>query len=207
VVAVSLGNYTVTGSAPRYQDGTATVRVAANRTVTATLALKPVANVSAPAPRAFTLEDWRKTAGWTLDQGVLRRRGGDIVPAPMEFSQAHIRFTIQSVKGKRTEWVLGFRDPSHYWLFQLDNKNFIRTMVAGGSRSDQVKKPHGLDRKGDIGINIDITPSGIVHSVLREREWVAIDKWDFPEGAVRGKFGFSVPSNDEIALKAFNLTY
>jgi tetratricopeptide (TPR) repeat protein len=201
------GNYTVTGSAPRYQDGTATVRVAANRTVTATLALKPVANVSAPAPRAFTLEDWRKTAGWTLDQGVLRRRGGDIVPAPMEFSQAHIRFTIQSVKGKRTEWVLGFRDPSHYWLFQLDNKNFIRTMVAGGSRSDQVKKPHGLDRKGDIGINIDITPSGIVHSVLREREWVAIDKWDFPEGAVRGKFGFSVPSNDEIALKAFNLTY
>jgi len=205
--SVPEGNYTVTGSAPRYQDGTATVRVAANRTVTATLALKPVANVSAPAPRAFTLDDWQKTAGWTLDQGVLRRRGGDIVPVPVEFSQAHIRFTIQSVKGKRTEWVLGFRDPNHYWLFQLDNKNFIRTMVAGGSRSDQVKKPHGLDRKGDIGINIDITPSGVVHSVLRGREWVAIDKWDFPEGAVRGKFGFSVPGNDEIALKAFSLTY
>jgi hypothetical protein len=201
------GNYTVTGSAPRYQDGTATVRVAANHTATATLALKPVASVSAPVPHVFGLDDWQKTAGWTLDQGTLTRRGGEIVPAPVDFSQAHIRFTILSVKGKRTEWVLGFRDPNNYWLFQLDNKNFVRTIVANGAHSDQVKKPHGLDRKNYIGINIDITPAGIVHSVLRGREWVGIDKWDFAEGAVRGKFGFSVPGNDEIALKAFTLTY
>jgi serine/threonine-protein kinase len=201
------GNYTVTGSAPRYQDGTATVRVAANHTATAALALKPVANVSAPVPHVFALDDWQKIGGWTVDQAVLTRRGGDIVTAPVDFSQAHIRFTILSVKGKRTEWVLGFRDPNNYWLFQMDNKNFVRTIVANGSRNDQVKKPHGLDRKGYIGINIDITPTGIVHSVLREREWVAIDKWEFAEGAVRGKFGFSVPGNDEIALKAFTLTY
>ena len=35
------GNYTVTGSAPHFQDGATTVRVAANRAVTATLALQP----------------------------------------------------------------------------------------------------------------------------------------------------------------------
>jgi hypothetical protein len=206
------GNYTVTGSSPRYQDGATTVRVAANRAVTATLALKPAAAgvpppVPQPASQMFTLDDWQKTPGWILDQGVLTRHGGDIVSAPVVFSQAHIRFTILSVKGKRTEWVLGFRDPKNYWLFQMDNKNFLRTIVANGSHSEQVKMPHGLDRKDYIGVNIEITPSQIVHSVLRGREWVVIDKWDFPEGTVRGHFGFNIPSRDEISLKSFTLTH
>jgi hypothetical protein len=138
---------------------------------------------------------------------VLTRRGGELLPAPVDFSQAHIRFTILSIKGKRTEWVLGFRDAKNYWLFQLDNKNFVRTVVAAGSHTDQVKTPHGLDRKEYIGIDIEITPTGIVHSVLRGGQWVAIDKWDFPEGSVHGKFGFSIPGKDEIGLKDFALTH
>ncbi len=202
------GSYLVTGSAPRYQDATTTVQVAANRAVTATLALKPVAvHVQPPTPQAFTLDEWQKTPGWTLDGGVLTRSGGDIVLAPVDFSQAHIRFTILSMKGKRTAWVLGFRDHANYWLFQLDNKNFLRTVVADGSHTDQVKTPHGLDRKTYIGINIDITPTEIVHSVLRGRGWVVIDTWTFPEGAVHGKFGFSVPGKDEIGLKDFTFTH
>ena len=87
------------------------------------------------------------------------------------------------------------------------NKDFIRTVVAGGSHTDQVKTPHGLDRKEYIGIDIEITPTEIVHSVLRGREWVVIDKWDFPEGSVHGKFGFSIPGKDEIGLKDFTLTH
>jgi hypothetical protein len=204
------GNYTVTGSAPRYQDGATTVRVTANRAVTATLALHPVAAARVQPPPAlpvFTLDDWQKTAGWSFENGVLTRRGGELLPAPVDFSQAHIRFTILSIKGKRTEWVLGFRDAKNYWLFQLDNKNFVRTVVAGGSHTDQVKTPHGLDRKEYIGIDIEITPTEIVHSVLRGGQWVAIDKWDFPEGSVHGKFGFSIPGKDEIGLKDFTLTH
>jgi hypothetical protein len=204
------GNYTVTASAPHFQDGGTMVRVAANRAVTATVALKPVAAVHVvplQAAQTFTLEDWQKTAGWTLENGVLTRRGGELLPAPVDFSKAHIRFTILSIKGKRTEWVLGFRDAKNYWLFQLDNKNFIRTAVAGGSHSDQMKAPHGLDRKEYIGIDIEITPSQIVHSVLRGGQWVVIDKWEFPEGSVHGKFGFSIPGKDEIGLKDFALTH
>jgi hypothetical protein len=79
--------------------------------------------------------------------------------------------------------------------------------VANGSRSEQVKTPHGVDRKDYIGVNIEITPAQIVHSVLRAGEWVVIDKWDFPEGTVRGHFGFNVPSKDEIGLKSFTLTH
>ena len=204
--SVPEGNYTVTGSAPRYQDGTATVRVAANHTVTVTMALKPVAAHVPQAHPAFTLDDWQKTPGWTPDNGLLTRRGGGIVPAPVDFSRAHIRFTILPIKGKRTAWVLAFRDPKNYCLFQMDNKNFFRTVVAGGSSSNQVKIPHGLDRKSYIGVNIDITPTTIVHSILRAGEWVLIDQWDFPEGTMHGQFGFSVPGKDEIGLRDFTLT-
>src|ERR1035438_3565642 len=81
------------------------------------------------------------------------------------------------------------------------------TALAGGSHSDQVKTPHGLDRKEYIGIDIEITPTEIVHSVLRGGQWVVIDKWEFPEGSVHGKFGFSIPGKDEIGLKDFALTH
>jgi hypothetical protein len=79
--------------------------------------------------------------------------------------------------------------------------------VANGSHSEQVKTPHGVDRKDYIGVNIEITPAQIVHSVLRAGEWVVIDKWDFPEGTVRGHFGLNVPGKDEIGLKSFTLTH
>ena len=194
--SVPEGNYTVTGSAPHFQDGAATVKVTANHTANATLALKPAAAAAPPAlpkpptPQIYTLDDLQKTGGWTMDNGVLTRRGGEIVLLPVDFSQASIRFTVQSVKGKRTEWLLGYGDSKNYWLFQLDDKNFYRTVVSGGAHNDQTKVPHGLDRKGFVGIGIDITPTGIVHSVLRGGGWVPIDKWDFPQGSVRGKFGF-----------------
>jgi serine/threonine-protein kinase len=211
--SVPEGNYTVTGSAPHFQDGAATVKVTANHTANATLALKPAAAAAPPAlpkpptPQIYTLDDLQKTGGWTMDNGVLTRRGGEIVLLPVDFSQASIRFTVQSVKGKRTEWLLGYGDSKNYWLFQLDDKNFYRTVVSGGAHNDQTKVPHGLDRKGFVGIGIDITPTGIVHSVLRGGGWVPIDKWDFPQGSVRGKFGFVVPGKDELAVKEFSLTH
>ena len=103
--------------------------------------------------------------------------------------------------------MLGYRDPKNYWLLELDNKNFIRTVVANGVHTEQVKTPHGLDRKEYTGIAIEITPGQIVHSVLRKGEWVPVDKFIFPEGTVRGHFGFDVPGKDEIGLKDFTLNH
>jgi serine/threonine-protein kinase len=204
------GNYTITGSASRFQDGSTTVRIVANKTVTATLALKAVASRTVPkppTPLVFTLDDLQRNGGWTAENGVLTRRGGELMPLPVDFSQADIRFTIQSVKGKRTEWVLGYVDPKNYWLFQLDDKNYYRTIVSNGSHNDQAKVAHGLDRKGFVGVNVEVTPTSIVHSVLHGSSWTVLDKWDFPEGAVRGKFGFAVPGKDEVAVKEFTLTH
>src|SRR5215469_18621749 len=63
-----------------------------------------------PAATIFSLDDWLKTPGWTRDGQVLARKGGDFVLAPPEFSAARIVFSIKSIKGKRLEWVAGYRD-------------------------------------------------------------------------------------------------
>ncbi len=206
--ALPEGNYTLSASAARYQDGGTTVHVAANRTVTASLALKPLpTRIPQPVLSGFALDDWQKTGGWTNDGGALHHTGGEIVPAPVEFTQARIRFTILQVKGRRTGWILGLRDSKDYWLFQLDGKNYTRTAVVNGKSSEQMKTAHGLDRKLYSAISIDVTPTAIVHSALRGRDWMVLEKWEFPEGAVRGKFAFLVPGRDEISLKEFSLTH
>jgi serine/threonine-protein kinase len=205
------GNYTITASAPRYQDAVTTVRVSANKTVNATLNLRAVetkaAPKTAPAPATLvTLEEIRSTPGWSSEASGLVKRGGDLSLVAVDFTQANIRLKIQSLKGKRTEWVVGYQNPKNYYLMQMDDKNFYRTAVVEGKRSEQVKVAHGLDRKQPIGINIAITPSSIVHSLLKGSEWVVIDKWEFPAGLVKGRFGFEVPGKDEIAISEFQLT-
>jgi hypothetical protein len=58
-----------------------------------------------------------------------------------------------------------------------------------------------------VAVNIDISPTSMVQSVMGAHGWVAIDKWDFPEGSVRGRFGFNVPGKDEVELHDFALRH
>jgi hypothetical protein len=119
--------------------------------------------------------------------------------------QGNIRFTVVSVKGRRVEWVVAFRDERNYFLFQLDDKNLTRYELSNGSKSAQVKVPHGLDRKQPMSIGISITPRSISHSVLRGGQMVPIDNWEVSGSVARGKFGFHIPGSDEIGLQYFRL--
>ena len=204
------GSYTITGSAPRYQDVTASVRVTARRTVSASLTFKPVEGSGGGAGKGggtFNLTDWQKTPGWTLEGGVLVHRGGDFVLAPMDITQGTLQFSLLSLKGKRLEWVAGYRDPKNYYLFQVDDKNFIRSEVVNGKRTELAKVPHSSDRKKYIGISITISPKGITHSIAHDQQWQVIDNWESSEPLAHGKFGFNVPGKDEIALGDFKLTW
>jgi serine/threonine-protein kinase len=203
------GSYTITGSAPRYQDATASVRVAARKTVSASLTFKPVEGQGGAAGQAgvFSLADWQKTPGWTLEGGVLVHRGGEFVLTPMDITQGKMQFSLLALKGKRLEWVAGYRDSKNYYLFQVDDKNFIRSEVVNGKRTELAKVPHLSDRKKYIGISITISPKGITHSIARDQQWQVIDNWESTEALAHGKFGFNVPGKDEIALGDFKLTW
>jgi eukaryotic-like serine/threonine-protein kinase len=202
------GSYTITASAPRYQDATASVRVTAHKTVAASLTFKTVEGQAGAAGQGtFSLTDWQKAPGWTLEGGVLVHRGGDFVLSPMDITQGRMQFSLLSLKGKRLEWVVGYRDPKNYYLFQIDDKNFIRSEVVNGKRTELAKVPHASDRKKYIGISITISPKGITHSIAHDREWQVIDNWESTEALAHGKFGFNVPGKDEIALGDFKLTW
>ena len=209
--ALPEGSYTITVSAPHYQDGFASFRITANHTVNTVVMLKPAGSAkvsAAPAAQIFTLADWEKAGGWTIfDGNALTRRGGDLVLAPVDFMKANVHFTILSVKGKRIEWVVGFRDPKNYYLCGLDDKNFTRGIVTNAGRMELVKIPHGINRKAPVEVNIDIAPDSIVTSVQGAAGWVTVDKWTFPEGAVHGRFGFDIPSKDEVELREFALRH
>jgi serine/threonine-protein kinase len=205
------GNYTVTATAPQFQSATATVRVSAGGTVVASLPLRrmdtPKAPVKASGPElTFTLDDWMKTSGWMQETNMIAHRGGDYVVAPVDIVQGSVRFTVVSVKGKRVEWVVGYRDERNYFIYQLDDKNLTRYEVNNGSKSPQTKLVHGLDRKQPMSIGITLTPRSIATSVLRAGQWAPLDNWDVYGALVRGKFGFHIPGSDEIGLQDFRLT-
>jgi hypothetical protein len=208
--ALPPGAYVLTGSASHYQDATASIRVAARRTVTASLVLTPVMapekKASAAAPPAFGLEDWLKLPGWTKDGQILERKGGEFNLMPLDFSAARIVFSVVSLKGKRLAWVAGYRDPKNYYLFELDDKNFTHSEVANGKRSDPVKILHGMDRKNFQTLSLTISSQGLEHELVRDQRWQVLDKWEIPTGCARGKFGFLLPGKDEIGLAEFNIT-
>jgi hypothetical protein len=77
--------------------------------------------------------------------------------------------------------------------------------VTNGSKSAQVKKPHGLDRKEPMSFSITITPKSVSISALRSGQWSVLDSWDMASSVVRGKFGFHIPGSDEIGLQDFHL--
>jgi hypothetical protein len=211
-VSLPEGNYTVTATAPQFQSATAAVKVSAGNTAVASLPLRRLEAPKAPAKTAssstvvFSLDDWMKTSNWTQGANMIIHRGGDYVLAPMDIAtQGTVRFTVVSVKGKRVDWVVAFRDDRNCLMFQLDDKNLTRYEVANGTKSAQVKVLHGLDRKQPMSIGIDITPRSVSTSVLRGGQWVSIDNWDVLGSVVHGKFGFHIPGSDEIGLQDFRL--
>ena len=211
-LSLAEGSYTVTGSAPQYQNAAATVHVTANAISTASLvftkkvdtAPKTVAKAP-PSTPVFGPDDWVKAGGWTRQDNMIVHQGGDYVLATPDLTQGTIRFTAVILKGKRLEWVLAFRDNKNYLFFQVDDKNLTRYEVVNGAKASQVKVPHKLDRKQPMSFTISLTPSAVIHSVQQGGQWVILDNWLILGSLAHGKFGFHIPSSDEIGLTDFRL--
>lgn len=203
------GSYTVSVSAPHYQEASVTVHVTPDATAVASLKMNPIAVKAAPpvvAANEWLLNDWLKVPGWTNDNQVLRRRGGDFVLVPRDLTAAVVQFTAILLHGKRLEWVAAYRDPKNYVLFQMDDMNFNRTEVVDGKHSKTVKILHHARRDDYNTFNIEITPHGIVHSIARDQQWFMLDRWEPDGGVPEGKFGFYIQGRDEIGLAAFKMT-
>ena len=210
VATLPEGTYTVTASAPQYQTNSLTVKVTAGNSTIAAMTLRHIDAPKMPVKTAvsapgFVLDDWIKAGGWNQQGSMITHRGGDYVVAPLEIAQGTIRFTAVLLKGKRVEWVAGYRDDRNHLFFQVDDKSFTRYAVINGNKSQQIKVPHGLDHKEAMNITVTLTPRTVSTSVQRGGQWVTVDNWEVL-APIRGKFGFHIPSSDEIGLQDFRLT-
>ena len=205
-VTVPEGKYLVSASAAQYSPNSTTVEVKAGGTVVATMTMRHVETKAAPKGPTivFGLEDWLKISGWTAQEGVLVRKGGDWAMATPDISQGTIRFTVLSIKGRHVEWGVACRDEKNFIHYELDDKNLTRYEVRNGSKLGGIKVPHGLDKKKPMGVSLAVTPQSVVMSVNRGG-WVDIDKWDVEGSSIHGRFGFRIPGSDEIGLQDFQI--
>jgi len=204
------GTYTVSGSAAGYQNALTTVTVTGDGTANAILALKhvePVASAPVVKESGFLLADWLKTGEWTRDGDALLRRGGEFVLAPVDFRQANLRFSVRLLHGKRIEWVLGFRDPRNYVLFQLDGSHFERAELMDGKKGKTFRVPYAMKKDGWVRINIAVSTKGIVHGIgaAPANGQAPLDDWQPSGGPPKGRFGFHIPGHDEISLNDFQI--
>ncbi len=198
------GAYRITGTANGYQTGSATVRVAAGRTTTASLALRRIEAPKAAAKPSLSLADWEKTGGWTREGGTLIRRGGNVVAAPLAPAPGTYTFTITLQKGSRLEWLLNYQDDKNYIQYQLDKNNFSRVEVVNGRRGETVRTPHRVNRDDPILIQIDVTSEAILHRIQRQGQWQFLDEFrKAGSSLLQGPFAFRVPGRDQIALSDF----
>jgi hypothetical protein len=205
------GTYRVTGSAPQYQETVATVHVAVGRSATAVLAMKraeKTLSASQAKGHGFGMEDWAKGATpslspWTHEGKLWVKRGGEFVVAPLNPAAGSYIFTAILMKGKRLEWVVNYQDDKNYDLFQLDDKNLVRTRFANGKKGDSARIPHSIKTKDYVSVMIAVTPGAVVHSFLVQQKWQEVDKWETPGGGLQGKFGFHVPGKDQLGVSDF----
>lgn len=211
------GTYRVSGSAPQYQEDAKTAIVAVGRPATATLVLKRIPQTQQQpqqqpkSPGGFTMEDWGKTgapslSNWTREGNVYVKRGGDFVMSPINPAAGKYTFTAIVMNGKRLEWVVNYHDDKNYDLFQMDDKNLVRTQVVNGKKGPSFKSPHSIKiniNKDYFQVKITVTPNSIVHSLYVQGGWKDVDNWERTGGGLDGKFGFHVPGNDRIGVTDF----
>lgn len=198
------GTYRLSGSATGYQPGSTSVRVTAGRTTTAALALKKVETKPVVPQPVLTLADWEKAGGWTREGGILTRRGGNVVVAPLAPMAGSYQFTILLQRGSRLEWLVAYQDDRNYIQYQLDKNNFSRAEVLNGRRSNAARTPHGVDRDSYVSVQIDVSKEAVRHRIRRGEKWEFLDEFRKAGGnMLTGPFAFRVGGRDQIALSEF----
>jgi len=202
------GSYSITATAPGHNPQSVTVQLSAGQSRTVELRLRK--QEAPPAPKVLTLADWPGV--WEKREEWFVRKGGDFVLFPVTPTSGTFLFTATMLKStaifreRHLEWVVGFKDPKNYLVFEIDNKNLSRKEVRNGRGRDLPKVPHGLNADQKVyTISIEISPGYVTHRIRRGDGWTVLDKIaeegrDFD----RGSFGFRIEGNDEVGVRNFS---
>jgi hypothetical protein len=201
-ISLPEGTYTIQGRAPDYEGARTTARIVAGRNAVAVLTFKKSGRKD--QGKVFSLADVEKTGGWTVENKVLTRIGGNYAMLPIGSSPGTYSFTAMMLKGKRLDWVIGFVDGKNNVTYELNSDKLERTAYIDGKKYN-VKPPLKVKVDAWIQITVEVTQNSIVTSIQQEdNNYPAIDKFSDPKiNLLQGKFGFRVPGKDRLAVGAF----
>jgi tetratricopeptide (TPR) repeat protein len=187
------GTYTLTARTAERFTRSSTLEIIAGQSKTLDLSLAPNG-----------MSKWDDPGAWKREGDSFVRKGGDFVLYGVVPASGTFGFSAMPAKGRLLQWVLNYSDPKNYVLFQMDDKNFYRTVIRNGERRDEIIVPDKGDKKSFRTLQIRVSPTEIVHQVKQGNSWTILDRWTQPSANFSlGKFGFYIPGNDEVALSSF----
>jgi len=188
------GTYTLTARTAEKFTRSSTLEVTAGQSKTLDLSLAPSG-----------MSNWDDPGAWKREGDSFIRKGGDfalykVVPASGTFI-----FSAMLTKGHLLQWVLNYKDPKNYVLFQIDENNFYRAVIRNGEKTDEITVPNKGDKKSFRTFGIRVSPAAFVNQIKDGDSWTVLDRWTQPGADLSlGKFGFYIPGSDEVALSSFS---
>jgi hypothetical protein len=187
------GTYTLTARTAERFTRSSTLEVMAGQSKALDLSLAPSG-----------MSKWDDPGAWKHEGDSFIRKGGDFVLYGVAPTSGTFVFSAMPAKGHLLQWVLNYKDPKNYVLFQMDDKNFYRTVIRNGEKNDEVIVPDKGDKKSFRMLLIRVSPTEIVHQIKHGDSVTVLDRWTQPgDNLALGKFGFYIPGNDQVALSSF----
>ncbi len=190
---LAAGTYTLTA---RTADGftrSSTLEVIAGQSRTLNLSLAPTG-----------MSNWDDPGAWKQEKDSYLRKGGDFVLYRTVPTSGTFVFSAMLTKGRLLQWVLNYTDPKNYVLFQMDDKNFYRTVIHNGEKSDEIIVPDKGDKRSFRTLHVRVSPTEIIHQIRQGDRWIVLDRWTQPNiNLSQGKFGFLLPGDDQVAVSSF----
>jgi hypothetical protein len=150
------------------------------------------------------MANWQAPNAWKNEHGYYTRKAGGILLYQISPVSGTFLFRAKVLHGKRLQWVLNFQDNNNYELFEMDESHFYRSNVRDGKVTEEIKMPIKMDKREFRSIQVQLSPDKVVHQVLVNDTWVVLDTWtEQGTNLTAGKFGWSTPGNDEVALSDF----
>ncbi|MFZ0143602.1 MAG: hypothetical protein WAL08_04555 [Candidatus Sulfotelmatobacter sp.] len=193
-LSLAPGTYTLTARTAERFTRSSTLEVIAGQSKSLDLSLAPSG-----------MSKWDDPGAWKHEGDSFIHKGGDFVLYGVAPASGTFIFSAMLVKGHLLQWVLNYRDPKNYVLFQIDDNNFYRAVIRNGEKTDEIKVPDKADKKSFRTLLIRVSPTEIMHQIKHGDSVTVLDRWTQPAADVSaGKFGFYIPGNDEVALSSFS---
>jgi Flp pilus assembly protein TadD len=190
---LAAGTYTLTARTAERFTRSSALEVVAGQSKTLDLALAPSG-----------MSKWDDPGAWKHEGDAFIRKGGDFVLYGVAPASGTFVFSAMPARGHLLQWVLNYKDPKNYVLFQMDDDNFYRAVIRNGEKTDAIKVPDKGDRKSFRTLIIRVSPTEVVHQIKHGDSVTVLDRWTQPGANLSlGKFGFYIPGNDQVALSSF----